>query len=110
MKVTPTAGQQPICAKKRALPNGIHTTKLPECPYLQAAFAHTKQRKIRNIVIIFSSQSVPAALHYVSPPNQYAALETTVTNGLSSLGGYMPSYKRKQLPVRLVIFGHHQQL
>ena len=90
--------------------NGIHTTKLFERPYFQAAFAHTKQRKIRNIVIIFSSQSVPAALHYVSSPNQHAALEATLKNGLSSLGVYMPSNKRKHLPVRLVKFGHHRQL
>lgn len=103
----PRVGQLQSGGEQR---NGIHTTKLPERPYLQAAFAHTKQRKIRNIVIIFSSQSVPAALHYVSSPNQYAALETTLKNGLSSLGVYMPSYKRKQLPVLLVKFGHHQQL
>ena len=103
----PRVGQLQSGGEQR---NGIHTTKLFERPYFQAAFAHTKQRKIRNIVIIFSSQSVPAALHYVSSPNQYAALEATLKNGLSSLGVYMPSNKRKQLPVRLVKFGHHQQL
>lgn len=89
MKVTPTASQQPICAKKRALPNGIKgmfdfhcISKKANLPGLQLADLVAR----------------PIGVHYLHPEQHNRAWEMLLPKMRTSHDGKLEGYGLKIYP------------